>query len=289
MKLTLGFALVSAFQATPLDKSVQLNNGVVMTTVNLGTCCGSDPKVGLGPWLKAGGTGIDTAFDYTDQVDIGKILKAESIPRESIFITSKIPAGLGNLSDCKADPSIPLRYAQENLRELGVDYLDLLLLHAPCFLRSASNAALWKGMAQVLAMNLTRAIGVSNYNAKQLAALPAPVPAVNQCQMGVKSHDDATISYCQTNGILYEAYYVMHNCPFTDERITTIAAAHNVSASQVCQRYVLDKGIAMAVGTGKDPTKATSEATENLEVFNFHLTDDEFKTVDAIQGSTLVV
>jgi 2,5-diketo-D-gluconate reductase A len=271
-----------------LSKTVKLNNGVEMTTVNLGTCCGSSPKVGLGPWLKAGGIGIDTAFNYYDQQDIGKILKEEAIPRESLFITSKVIAGYGNSTDCLPDPNIAIRYAQENVRELGVDYVDLLLLHLPCHTTEA-NAALWKGMAQALSMKLTRAIGVSNYNSKQIAALPAPVPAVNQCGMGVKHHDDNTISYCQNHGILYEAFFVMRNCPFSDSRITSIATAHNVSASQVCQRYILDKGVAMAVGTGGDPVKSAKEAVENLDVFGFHLTDDELKTVDGIGDSIVVV
>jgi len=268
---------------------------VEMQTVNLGTCCGSKPSVGLRPWLKAGGTGIDTAFDYQDQVDIAKILKEDSIARSSVFITSKIPAGFGNATDCDADPSIAIRYAQENLRELGVDYVDLLLLHAPCGIRqkvpdaNAANAALWKGMQQVLAMNLTRAIGVSNYKSHDLKALPAPVPAVNQCEMGVKKHDDATIKYCQETGILYEAYFVMHNCPFTDSRIKNIATSHNVSVSQVCQRYILDKGIAMAVGTGNETVKSAKEAPENLDVFRFNLTDAEFEIVDGIQGEAVVV
>jgi 2,5-diketo-D-gluconate reductase A len=196
------------------------------------------------------------------------------------------------MSDCGADPSIAVRYAQENVRQLGVDYVDLLLLHAPCRMRPGeknSNAALWKGMAQAMAMNLTRAIGVSNYDIDEIDALPAPVPAVNQAQMGVKKHDDDIIAHCQKKGILYEAYFVMHNCPFTDSRITSIAAAHNVSASQVCQRYVLDKGVAMAIGTGSDPTKSAKEAPENLDVYGFHLTDDEFKSVDAIQKGAVVV
>jgi len=286
---------IHAIEAAPLLQHVKLNNGVVMTTVNLGTCCGSTPSVGLAPWLKAGGTGIDTAFDYHDQTDIGKILKDLKVPRSSVFITSKVPAGFGNATDCNTDPAISVRYAQENLRELGVEYLDLLLLHHPCGLRqkvadpAAANAALWKGMVQALEMNLTRAIGVSNYVVKDLEALPAPVPAVNQCHMGVKSHDDATIKYCQQNGILYEAFKVMGECPFSDDRITKIAAAHKVSASQVCQRYVLDKGVAMAVGTGSDPAKAAKEAPENLDVFGFHLTEQEFKIVDSIQDGVVAV
>merc|ERR1712232_1125314 len=130
---------------------------------------------------------------------------------------------------------------------------------------------------------------MGNYVVNDLEALPAPVPAVNQCHMGVTRHDDATISYCQQHGILYEAFKVMGECPFTDSRITKIAVAHNVSASQVCQRYVLDKGVAMAVGTGSDPTKSAKEAPEPLDVFGFHLTDQEFKTVDSIQQVSVVV
>lgn len=284
-------ASASSKPAAPLgalSKTVKLNNGVEMTTVNLGTCCGSSPKVGLGPWLKAGGTGIDTAFNYYDQQDIGKILKEGAVLRESLFITSKVIAGYGNSTDCLPDPNIAIRYAQENVRELGVDYVDLLLLHLPCPTKEA-NAALWRGMAQALSMGLTRAIGVSNYNSQQIAALPAPMPAVNQCNMGVKHHDDTTINYCQQNGILYEAFFVMHNCPFSDSRITSIATAHSVSASQVCQRYILDKGIAMAVGTGSDPVKSAKEAVENLDVFGFHLTAEEFKIVDGIQNAMVVV
>jgi len=288
-------------KAAPLNKTVTIAPGVEMTTVNLGTCCGSDPKVGLGPWLKAGGVGIDTAYDYFDQPAIGAILKSLNISRSSVFITSKIPAGNGNSSDCSEDPSVAasvaMNYAKENLKELGVDYVDLLLLHSPCQEHNhkkpvknatASNAALWAGMVQVLKMNLTRAIGVSNYNSTNLDALPMPVPSVNQCNMGVSKHDDATITYCQKKGILYEAYGVMHSCPFNNTGLASIAAAHNRSVSQVCERYVLDKGVAMALGTGSNATKAPKEAAENLDVYGFHLTADEFKTVDAMQKSETV-
>ena len=102
-------------------------------------------------------------------------------------------------------------YARENLREIGLDYFDLLLLHAPCGKRQpsltpaervAANAALWQGLVQARDLKLTRAIGVSNYVVDDLEKLPSPLPAVNQCNMGVKQHDDTTIAYCQENGIL---------------------------------------------------------------------------------------
>ena len=99
----LGFA-GSTLGATPTRT---IAPGVEMPQVNLGTCCGSKPSVGLEPWLAAGGVGIDTAWDYHDQSDIKTIIASK--PRSSYFVTTKLPAGFGNASDCDADSSIPLR------------------------------------------------------------------------------------------------------------------------------------------------------------------------------------
>jgi diketogulonate reductase-like aldo/keto reductase len=145
-------------------------------------------------------------FADGDQSDIAAILKQRKVKRETLFITTKVPAGFGNASDCMADPNITMRYIQENLRELQIGQVDLLLLHRPCQPSSssrgpskdpvASNNALWKGAQMALAMNLTKAIGVSNYAAADLKTLEGPKPAVNQCYMSIQRHDDETIQYC---------------------------------------------------------------------------------------------
>eukprot|EP00947_MAST-08B_sp_MAST-8B-sp1_P002125 g2125.t1 len=272
-------------------KTVKIAGGtIVMPSINLGTCCGSKPSVGLGPWLAAGGVGIDTAFDYHDQTDIATILGATGAPpREELFITTKVPAGFGNSSDCAPDPMVALNYIKENLKELGVDQVDLALVHRPCQPSqtadpAASNNALWKGMQMALKMNLTRAIGVSNYKAADLEALDmsGAVPAVNQCQMSIKVHDEESIAYCQKHGIMYESYFTMKGCPFTDKAVTTIAAAHNVSTSRVCLRWVLERGGILAVGTGADPAKAKDYAAENLDIYDFQLTAAEVDTLNKL-------
>ena len=133
-----------------------------MPSVNLGTCCGSSPKDGLQGWLDAGGRGIDTAWDYRDEVDINAVLqKNPTIAREDLFITTKIPAGFGNATACSLEhgADISLGYVQENIRELGVEYVDLVLLHAPCLFGEKHNNALWEGLIKARDMNLTRAIG----------------------------------------------------------------------------------------------------------------------------------
>ena len=210
-------------------------------------------------WLDAGGTGIDTAWDYHDEGSIAKALaKYTKVNRSKLFITTKIPAGVfPNATDCSTDPLIALNYVKSNLQQLQTEYVDLVLLHGPCRFADppvpdpvAADNALWRGLEMALEQGLTRAIGVSNYVSHDLAALRGKVkPAVNQCMMSVNftkpllpvpqhGHDDATLAYCARNNITYEAWRVIGGCPMHDSRVTAISQAHNKSAAQVCLRYV---------------------------------------------------
>jgi diketogulonate reductase-like aldo/keto reductase len=281
-----------------------------MPTINLGTCCGSDPSVGLSSWLDAASaagfgrqpvpTGIDTAFDYQDQQVISSILSKRTTSRDSVFITTKVPAGFGNATDCLPDPSITVRYVEEDLRQLNISQVDLVLIHRPCQPHGSSrgpvpaggspavsNQALWEGAQRVLAMNLTRAIGVSNYVTADLKQLKGATPSVNQCSMSLAGHDDDTIAYCAANDIAYESYHGMKGCPFSgpgSNTVKAIAAAHNASVSQVCLRWIIERGAIMAVGTGSDPSKVAAYAKENLDIFGFSLTDAEVNRLNHIQN-----
>ena len=177
--------------------------GVEMPWVSLGTCCGSDPGVGVAPWLVAATSlgqpvaGIDTAFDYDDQGAIAAELAATSTPRARVFITTKIP-GAAHLH---GDPRIScpsrdfracaVRAVRTDLAQLRVAAADLVLLHDPGLANgTAVSAALWQGMQDALAAGLARSIGVSNFNATQLDELIAQpttsvLPALNQISMGV--------------------------------------------------------------------------------------------------------
>ena len=232
--------------------------------------------MGIGPWFAAGGTGIDTAMDYRDQPEIAAVLAATKKPRDSYFITSKIPSRTSqpltaacernrpplslspatSRSRCCADA---LKAVQEDVKELKVKQLDLVLVHHPAK-TDAENIALWQGMEQALAQNLTRSIGLSNFNVAQITALlkVAKVPpAVNQartipppsairrrhdsgvrfaqCDLSVGGQDtqcgprDAAIAFNQAHNITYEAWSPMKHCPFTDPTITKIATAHKVT------------------------------------------------------------
>ena len=119
--------------------------------------------------------GIDTAWDYHDQTDIGAILKETGVKREAIYVTTKIPTGFGNATDCTADPSVVMRYMKENLAQLGLTHVDLALLHHPCTKGSRANpsgkdepkidAALWQGLLAAQKAGMVKSIGISNYEA----------------------------------------------------------------------------------------------------------------------------
>merc|ERR1712070_348962 len=104
-------------------------------------------------------------------------------------------------------------------------------------------------------------------------------PAVNQCQMSAKNHDDTDIAYTQSKGITYEAYQAIDGCPFSDPKAIAIAKAHSVSVAQVCLRYVLQRGCIMAVGTGTNATEAASFAKSDLDIFAFNMTEAEMNII----------
>jgi len=300
--MTLRVAAVCAVLASASAQAAKmklLNDGHSMPSISLGTCCGSKPDVGLPLWLQAGGMGIDTSIDYHDETNIGAILKQEKIPREKVYITTKVTAGCGKTPDCGADASIALASVNESLKNLGVDYIDMILLHRPCEQleqkcsiaakltncsgptpltppeATKANNALWAGLMQAKKAGLVKSIGVSNYFPGQLAALEGDVPAINQCEMSIQGYDNATIKYCQEKGIVYESYGAMRGCPFTDPDLGAIAAAHKVSPAQVCLRWVLQHGAVIASGTGSNATTAGAYSKENLGVFDFELSAAE--------------
>jgi diketogulonate reductase-like aldo/keto reductase len=104
--------------------------------------------------------------------------------------------------------------------------------------------------------------------------------------MGVTSHNDATIAYCQQHNITYEAYGAMKGCPFTSPVLLNIAHAHNASTAQVCLRWVLDRGCVIAVGTGSNSTTVPAYTKEDLDILKFTLTPTEVEAINKLDTTT---
>jgi len=222
--------------------------------------------------FKAGLRSVHTAYDYFNLPEIGAAIA--QWPRDQLFVSSMTspcfhaapPAR--NISDPAACYNLTLTEAESLLRDLGIQRLDLLMLHGPseafghvggCTEFScALNAAQWRAYAALLRAGKTRAIGVSNFCASCLKCLAAqtdgPVPATNQLQMhvGMGADPDGLMGFNSVRGIIVQAYEplaggaVATDCPVC----ASVGAAYNKTAAQVGLSWVLDRVPTLAVKTG---------------------------------------
>jgi len=276
------FAVILADTGTEPD-CWEIASGVCMPTVNLGhpDDGGTELDSAL-KWLKLGGVGIDTALVYNNQDQVGAAVRQSKVPRDKIFITTKIPCppdaklppwdpppGEGRMSPEKA-----LEAVREDLRQLDVEFVDLMLLHFPCKSGTSDTIEMWKGLQEALAQNLTRAIGVSNFNSSDLDAVISvggAKPAVNQCQMSIGSHDDATIAYTKQLGIYYEAYSPLRRINLSTPLLVSIAKAHGKSPAQVALKWINQQGVIIATSPGVNE----KYMLQAFDLDNFSLTSEE--------------
>lgn len=111
-----------------------------------------------------------------------------------------------------------------------------------------------------------------------MATTPTETPSVNQCQLSVGSHDDATIAFCKSKGITYESFSPLRSVNLADNRLVAVAQAHGVSTAQVALRWVIQLGCPLATSPGEN----TEYAKEDLGIGNFTLTSAEMSTISAI-------
>ena len=292
----------AAVGATPRGWTATIAPGVDIPWVSLGTCCGSDPAVGVAPWLTASTStfgqsvaGIDTAFDYFDQDVIAAQLAATKTRRENVFITTKIGGastvpGNDPVIKCASKDfrSCALQAIKTDLAQLQIDTADLVLIHDPGLAnQTGTTAALWQGMQDALSQGLTRSIGVSNFNSTQLDELVAQptttvVPAINQISMGVGgARPEGTLAACAKHNITAQAYWTLKHCPFDDPTLRAVAEAHgpDVTTAMVCVAWVLGRGVVVAAGTGSNVTKIPANTREDLGATALVLTKDEMERV----------
>ena len=217
------------------------------------------PKVGFGTWqipngadtydavakaLNAGYRHIDTAEGYRNEESVGKAIKDSGIPREEIFITTKLESHIKEF-----DQTLAAFYA--SIKALGVDYIDLFLIHAPwpwsnmgqdC---SEGNVQAFKAMEKLYYEGRVRAIGVSNFSPSDLDNILThcdTIPHVNQIGFFIGHTEEETVRYCQQKGILIEAYSPLAiGHLLKDETVGQMAKQYQVSPAQLAIRYCLEK------------------------------------------------
>lgn len=256
-----------------IDTKVELNNGVEMPIFGLGlyqTRKGKETQDAVSYALEAGYRLIDTAAMYGNEEDVGEVVRKSGLPREQIFITTK----LWN-SDHGYDKA--LSAFEESRKKLGLHYVDLYLIHWPVeVLRKES----WRALETLLRGGKCRAIGVSNYmiwHLEELLSDSSIVPAVNQVEFSPYLYQKDLLDFCRNHHIQLEAYspltkaYKLH-----DPKLANIASKYSKSPAQILIRWALQKEVVVI------PKSSRKEKIhENADVFDFAISPEDMKVLDS--------
>lgn len=266
---------------------ISLNNGTTVPQLGFGTLAVQPDRkstpanvdttaevVSLA--LRAGYRHIDTAQAYGTERGVGKAIAASGIPRNELYLTSK----LANANHAPAD----LRQSfAETLDNLGVEQLDLFLVHWPLpTLYDGDYVSTWKAVTDFVSDGRLRSAGVSNFQAAHLDRIVAETgitPAVNQFELHPYFANRATCAASKRYGIAVEAHSPLghNNAPLSDGTITTIAADRAKTAAQIVLRWHIQHGHIAIPKSSHHQRMA-----ENLNVFDFELTLEEMTRIDAL-------
>lgn len=274
-------------------KSYNLNNGVSIPVLGFGTWKAENGEVAYQAVLealKAGYRHIDTAAIYKNEESVGRAIRDSGLPRQEIFVTTKL--WNTNHSYDEAGQAF-----EESMEKLGLDYLDLYLIHwpNPKPLREndewkTRNAEVWRAMEDLYQEGKIRAIGVSNFLPHHLDALLETariIPAVNQVRLAPGVYQEEVVDYCKEKGILLEAWGPFGQGElFEQKEVQKIAAKHGKTVAQIAMAWSLAEGFLPL------PKSVTaSRIQSNLDCFGIELSKDErevLKTISVTSGAPRV-
>jgi 2,5-diketo-D-gluconate reductase A len=254
---------------------VTLNNGVEMPILGFGVFQVTDQdecERSVYDAIQSGYRLIDTAASYMNEEAVGKAIKRSGVPREDLFITTKLWVhDVGYEAAKKA--------FDRSLKKLQLEYLDLYLIHQPY--NDVHGA--WRAMEELYNEGSARAIGISNFQPDRVMDLISfnnVVPAVNQIETHPFNQQITTQKFLQDNGVQHESWGPFaegKNSLFTNELLGSIAKKHNKSIAQIVLRWLTQRGV---VAIPKSVRKERIE--ENLNIFDFQLSDEEMQEIKTL-------
>lgn len=255
--------------------TVLLNSGYEMPINGLGTYGLSDEECynSVTALLESGGRLIDTAYMYHNEESVGKAIRDSGVPREEIFVITKIYPG--------EQYSNPEQAIEDALEKLDIDYIDMMLLHHP----GDNDVKAYKAMEQAVADGKIRSIGLSNWYVEELEDFLPQVditPALVQNEIHPYYQENDVIPYIQDLGIVVQGWYPLGGRGHTgellgDEVISEIAKTHEVSSAQVILRWNLQKGVVVIPGSSNP-----DHIQENTELYHFELSAEEMERINAL-------
>lgn len=258
--------------------TVTLNDGTAMPQLGFGVFQVPDDGAhrAVATALETGYRSIDTAAVYGNEAGVGRAVAASGIPREELFVTTKL--WLDGLSRDGVRPAL-----EASLERLGLDQVDLFLIHWPAPATDDYLAA-WEGMREVRDAGLTRSVGVSNFLPEHLRRLverddsSGTVPSVNQVELHPALQNRDTVAADAAHGIVTEAWSPLgQGAALADPVVTDIAAAHGATAAQVVLAWHLQQG-RVVIPKSVTPTRIA----ENLAATGVHLTASDLARIDAL-------
>jgi len=257
-----------------ITSCVTLNNGVAMPWFGLGVFQsppGPVTEQAVAWALEAGYRHVDTARVYKNEEDVGKALQASGLPRQEVFITTKLWNADHGYEQTK-------RAARRSLERLGLDYLDLYLIHWPVErLRRDS----WKALEELHLEGLCRAIGVSNYTIRHLEELftyAEVLPAVNQVEFSPFLYQKGLLAFCRTHDIVLEGYSPLTKGNRLNHPVlTAIAAECDRSPAQVLIRWCLQHQTVVI-----PKSQQRKHILANTQVFDFRLNEEQMARLDTL-------
>ena len=257
-----------------LTINITLNNGVATPRLGLGVYRspnGAETFETVRYALEVGYRHVDTARIYHNEADVGAGLRASGVPREQVFVTTKLWE-----SDQGYDSAIAAY--NESLRLMGLEYVDLFLIHWPL---PGKRRYSWMALETLLEEGRVRAIGVSNYVVRHLEELLGHaryLPAVNQIELSPYNYEQRrpTLDLCAAQGIAIEAYSPLtKGRKLGDPRLASIGTGYGVSPAQVLIRWGLQKGAIVLVKSNPQ-----ERIRQNADVFGFALSASDMSTLD---------
>ena len=226
--------------------------------------------------IKSGYRGIDTAQSYFNESEVGDAIVECGVPREELFITTKVWIDHYGYEECKAS-------VEESLRKLKTDYLDLCLLHQPF----SDYYGAYRALEDLYAEGKIKAIGVSNFYPDRLTDIcmfdRKVIPAVNQVEVNPFNAQWCAQENMEKHGVKMEAWAPFgegRNNLFTNETLVSIGKKYNKSSAQVMLRWLIQRGVIVAC-------KSThiERMQENINVFDFELTEEDMNSIKKLDTS----
>jgi 2,5-diketo-D-gluconate reductase A len=253
------------------EHALTLAGGVAMPVIGLGTWQSRDGQCyqAVLDALELGYRHIDTATMYRNEEQVGRAIRDSGIPREQVFVTTKLPAERSDQAR---------QTLEESLRLLGLDYLDLWLIHWPPHGSAAPQT--WAELLKARGDGLVRAVGVSNYSAPQIDELvtaTGEAPAVNQIPWSPWEYSRWVLDAHADRGVVLEGYSPFKRSRLSDPVLAAVAADHGVSPAQVILRWHVEHDVVVIPKSVRRERLAS-----NLDVFGFTLSPDEVARIDAL-------